>query len=92
MPGPAELTIYSTKRSLEEGVRKLTPSGIFPVASLNFMLLKWQRGQLEEVTLSDSDSEDGDGDNEEVQEKTLEEYKLYVHPLTHIDILLTSPT
>ena len=92
MPGPAKLTIYSMKRSLDEGIRKLTPSGIFPVASLNFMFLKWQRGQLEEVTLSDSDSEDGDGNNEEVQEKTLEEYKSYVHPPTHIDILLMLPT
>jgi hypothetical protein len=56
---------------------------IFPLAPLSYMLLGWQRGELEETALSDSECDEGpeDGGDPMVKYSTEEQYQAYVsHP------------
>jgi hypothetical protein len=56
-------------------------SAIYPLTSLSYMLLAWQRGELEDTTLSESDSDEEEyDDNGEptVRYATEDQYMLYV--------------
>jgi hypothetical protein len=62
-----------------KSVRNLGISAIYPLTSLSYMLLAWERGELEETTLSDSDcdEEECDDDGEPmVKYSTEEQYRL----------------
>jgi len=48
-------------RCYEESARKLFITAMLPLTSLSFMLLRWQRAELDNAALSDSDSDDGTG-------------------------------
>jgi len=72
-----------TQSSYIDSARVLGVSAIFPLATLNYMLLRWQKAELQETTLSDSDyseeEEDDDGDGEPAVEYTThKQYELYV--------------
>ena len=67
-----------------KSARKLSATAIYPLTSLSFMLLAWQKSELEDFVLSDSDCDDGDESNSDgeptVKYGTEEEYILYVPP------------
>lgn len=75
-------TFHSTaNREVLKSARKLSATAIYPLTSLSFMLLAWQKSELEDVVLSDSDCDEEDSNsNEELPVKyaTEEEYTLYV--------------
>jgi hypothetical protein len=65
-------------RAYVDSARILGVTTIFPLASLSYMLLRWQQGELKDVTLDDTDYEDEqDGDDSEpgVRYTTEKEYQ-----------------
>ena len=72
--------LQHTQRFIIASVQKLGVLAIYPLATLTFMLMAWQGGDLE-TTLSDSgcDEEEEDGDGEPVVKYTTEEeYQSYI--------------
>ena len=75
-------TTYSPNRSLLSSTQCLAASAVFPLSTLTYMFLHWERGGLEETALSDTDEEEEgeeDGDDEaDIGYITHKEYEVYV--------------
>jgi len=46
-------------RRYAQSARRLFTTSMFPLTSPTYMLLRWQRAELEDVALSDSDDDSG---------------------------------
>ena len=74
---PSRQLSHRTNRHYEQTACRLFVSTIFPLTSLSYMLLCWQRAELDDATLTDSDQEEEhDGDSSPVvRYATDEEYQ-----------------
>jgi len=51
--------LTTPNRCYVQSARKLFTTGMFPLTSPMYMLLRWQRAELENTALSDSDDDSG---------------------------------
>jgi hypothetical protein len=75
-----------TWRTYETSASYLAVTAIYPLSSLSFMLMRWQRGDLEGITLEVPSEEEGfDADGEPiVRYESEEEYESYVLQLCNL--------